>query len=163
MWYESIYLHNVEDTLQQLRTKCLGLDTSLTAILPCHLRQAPEDRKAAQLANQLVYALAATSLDTSPEELARSREWLYGIILYLLTECCEDDQTLLGIHTMIKATEAERWMLLKKLGEQVSLHSGESLPRVLTTRLDIFLLHLLVSCDRLEQSRMLYEKLKEFQ
>ena len=162
MWYESVYLRNVDDTLQNLRTKCLGLDTTFTDILPSHLRQASEERKAAQLADQLVYALAATSPDTSPEELARSRAWLYGITLLLLTECYDTDQTLLSIRTILDSSEAVRNSLLSKLEPHFMFPINNPIPNVLFKNYEILVLHLMTSCNIMKKHHEAFERVKEF-
>lgn len=159
MWGEVLYLSRVEDTMRRLRAKCLGQDTVLADILPSHLRQAPENQQAAQLADQLLYALAAVSRNASREELARSREWLYGCILYLLVRCPPTDQTLLGIHTVLESSEVERQMLIRGIRERLPSPPEGPLPGILTDRLDAATVRLLTSLGRMEKPKELHTKL----
>lgn len=159
MWGEALYLSRVEETMRQLRAKCLGQDTALTDILPGHLRQAPEEQQAVQLADQLLYALASVSRNASREELARSREWLYGCILYLLVKCPPTDRTLLGVHTVLEASGIERQMLIRGIRERLPTLPKEPVPGILTDRLDAATVRLLTSLGRMEKPKELHTKL----
>ena len=59
MFDERYYLMKVNKLMVRLRTACLGQDTPLTAILPAHLKTAPPDKQAAQLAEQVLFALVS--------------------------------------------------------------------------------------------------------
>lgn len=159
MWGEVLYLSRVEDTIRRLRARCLGQDTALADILPGYLRQVPEEQRVAQLADQLLYALAAVSRNVSREELARSREWLYGCILYLMVKCPPADQTLLGVRTVLESSEIERQMLMNGIKEQLPSPPEGPLPGILTDRLDAATVRLLTSLGRMEKPKELHTKL----
>ena len=106
-----VYLNRVERTIEKLRAACLGQDTSLLAVLPTHLLTASDERKAAHVARQIVFALVAASDEESPESYRRSYEWLYETILYLLRECNKSDQTFAEMIRLMKLSHGVRALL----------------------------------------------------
>ena len=106
-----LYLNRVGRTMEKLRAACLGQDTHLLAILPTYLLTESNERKAAHLARQIVFALAAASDEGTPELYRRSWEWMYGAILYLLRECNKTDQTFAEMIRLMKLSYGVRQIL----------------------------------------------------
>ena len=69
---EQLYLKDVEKAIGQLRARCLGQDTRLTALLPPHARERDTRYQAKYLAAQLQFALVhAEGRYVEPKELRR--------------------------------------------------------------------------------------------
>ena len=106
-----LYLNRVDRLMEKLRAACLGQDTCLLAALPTYLLTESNERKAAHLARQIVFALAAVSGEGTPELYQRSWEWMYGSILYLLRECNKTDQTFAEMVRLMKLSFEVRQIL----------------------------------------------------
>lgn len=91
------YLKRVDKLTQKLRARCLGYDLHLMELLPESCRTLPEDRKAMQLARQILFQLTEQCPAAEREELERSWQWLYSIALYLFREIREEDQNFGGL------------------------------------------------------------------
>lgn len=92
---ERYYVQQVNKLMDELRAACLGQDTPLIEVLPARLKTALPDKQAAQLAEQVLFALvrAFSGKNHTPQELHRCRIWLRGSARYLLEECSGEDHT----------------------------------------------------------------------
>ena len=160
---EELYLHRVEKAIEQLRTKCLGQDTALAEVLPSHFKQASQGRQAAQIAEQITYSLAAVSSQISPSELEESRQWLYGIVLYLLTNCNANDQSLGAIKRILEMPKQVRRILFLDADSQLYavLREDAESPECLRDSFDAAVYRVLVSVERQKNAQEVYENLKE--
>lgn len=110
---EQLYLKDVEKAIGQLRARCLGQDTRLTALLPPHAREKDTRYQAKYLAAQLQFALAhAEGRYVEPKELQRCRQWLEDITLYLLEKIQDEDQTFYQLIRMVNLPQEIRRLVL---------------------------------------------------
>jgi len=123
-----LYLNRVDRLMEKLRAACLGQDTCLLATLPTYLLTESNERKAAHLARQIVFALAAVSDEGTPELYQRSWEWMYGAILYLLRECNKTDQTFAEIIRLMKLSYEVRQILFGGKTEYSGLCKDKEMP-----------------------------------
>ena len=126
-----LYLNRVDCLMEKLRAACLGQDTCLLAALPTYLLTESNERKAAHLARQIVFALAAVSGEGTPELYQRSWEWMYGAILYLLRECNKTDQTFAEIIRLMKLSYEVRQILFGGKTEYSGLCKDKEMPEPL--------------------------------
>ena len=111
---EQLYLQRVDQTLEQIRALCLGQSVRLTSILPSHVQARPIEHQARQLSEEILFALAKMYKgEISPQQLSHSRDWLYGVSLYLLQECREEDQTFQEFKRLINLPQHIRRILFE--------------------------------------------------
>lgn len=110
---EQLYLKDVEKAIGQLRARCLGQDTRLTALLPPHARERDTRYQAKYLAAQLQFALVhAEGRYVEPKELRRCRQWLEDIVRYLLEKIQGEDHTFYSLVRMVNLPQETRRLLL---------------------------------------------------
>lgn len=98
----------------QLRALCLGQSVRLTSILPSHVQAQPIEHQARQLSEQILFALAKMHEgEISPHQLSCSQNWLYGVSLYLLQECREEDQTFQEFKRLVNLPQHIRSVLFE--------------------------------------------------
>lgn len=93
-------IRKVDDELCQQRRKLLSLDTSLTILLPEHLKGLSKPLMADYITERLLFTLAACTGKTAA--LRRAKQWLEGCVSYLLHCCPQKERT---FYYLIKLTE----------------------------------------------------------
>lgn len=110
---EKEYLTQVEKVMAQLRARCLGQDTPLTAILPAYAKEKDCRYQAKYIAAQLQFALVHMEGRYLPlKEHQRCRQWLEDIILYLLEKVQDEDHTFCSLVRMVNLPQELRRLVL---------------------------------------------------
>ena len=110
---ENLHLKEVEKVIDQLRARCLGQDTPLTAILPTYAKEKDCRYQAKYIAAQLQFALVhAEGRYAEPKELQRCQHWLEDIILYLLEKVQDEDHTFYQLIRMVNLPQEIRRLVL---------------------------------------------------
>lgn len=153
------YRKQVDVLMKKLRWRCLGLDTPLTAILPEQQKGLPPEGQASCLTRQILFHLAGQEATAEKEELERSFHWLYAVILYLLTECNEEDQIFGNLVRIVELDYFVRSDLFMRFGDLAANIRGNLFVPAPLERLELMLLSLLDSAKKLERGRQLYMSL----
>lgn len=153
------YRKQVDDLMKKLRWRCLGLDTPLTVILPEQQKSLPPEGQASCLARQILFHLAAQDPSAEKKELERSFHWLYAIILYLLTECSEEDQIFGNLVRIVELDFFVRSELFMNFGDLVAdIRDNLFVPAPLES-LELNIISLLVAHTRSKQYKLLFSRL----
>lgn len=151
------YIRRVDRTLKKLREYLLGLDTQLVELLPQKLRTAETEQQSAYLADRLLFCLASEeTLDEN--ELRSSRNWLYEVILYLLSEVDDNDHDLANILMLFDLPLDVRKIMLGSIeNSDYFFHIKTELePPICQEELEAAMLRLEPNLSRMEA----YERLK---
>lgn len=134
---ERLYLKQVEKAIGQLRARCLGQDTPLTAILPAYAKEKDCRYQAKYIAAQLQFALVHAEGRYLPsKEHQRCRQWLEELVYYLLEEIREEDRTFCQLVRLLHLPrETRRLVLYEFLPADSELLTGEP-PELLQRELD---------------------------
>lgn len=161
MLYEPEYLIRVKKAVRRLEERCLGMETFLSAALPRHLRTQPPPQQAEHLADQLLFAMAKTCAE--PELLEREGAvtalWLEKLILYLLTQCAEQDQTFRELRRLVTISPLTRQILFEKHPSIYCEALAHNPPELFETY-EAAVVHLLNRTGQLEPARELCQKLE---
>ena len=151
---ENLHLKEVEKVIDQLRARCLGQDTPLTAILPTYAKEKDCQYQAKYIAAQLQFALVHAEGRYIPsKEHQRCRQWLEDIILYLLEKVQDEDHTFCSLVRMVNLPqETRRLVLYEFLPTDSELLTGES-PELLRRELDAAIWWLLGTQGKQAQPR----------
>lgn len=90
----------------------LGQDIRLERFLPEYLSEEKEESKARYLAEMILFWAARSDFRLETETLGEINTWLYEIILYLLTQCVDNDHTFQGILDILRLSLESRTILL---------------------------------------------------
>ena len=158
---ERYYLMQVNKLLENLRATCLGQNTPLTDILPIHLKTAPLDKQAAQLAEQILFALVRVipGKQHSPHELQRCRTWLHGTARYLLEQCNDADHTFAQWKKLLDQPKGVRLLLYTNFHDASSVELKNGDPPDLLREFDVAILWLLGTQGLAESAHTVYQKL----
>ena len=134
---EKLYLKQVEKAIGQLRARCLGQDTPLTAILPAYAKEKDCQYQAKYIAAQLQFALVHAEGRYIPlKEHQRYRQWLEELVCYLLEEVQEEDHTFYQLVRMVNLPqETRRLVLYEFLPADSDLLAGDP-PELLQREMD---------------------------
>lgn len=151
---EKLYLKQVEKAIGQLRARCLGQDTPLTAILPAYAKEKDCRYQAKYIAAQLQFALVHMEGRYLPlKEHQRWRQWLEELVCYLLEEIREDDRTFCQLLRLLHLPcETRRLVLYEFLPADSDLLAGEP-PELLQREMDAAIWWLLGTQGKQAQSR----------
>lgn len=98
---EADYIRAVDARLrtdnENLRARLLHQNTRYVSLLPFDGDWLTPPERCERLARMLTFHLGERSFCARRPELSRAFQWLYGILLYLETECPSSDQTFQGI------------------------------------------------------------------
>ena len=104
------YLVKTNELLERFRERQLGLDRQLDDYILRHLVRAAPERKAAYLAQRLLFILLRDGeQELQTLEIGRAQCWLYEVLLYLFEHCRWEDQTyssllkLIGLSADVRA------------------------------------------------------------
>ena len=160
---EKLYLKQVEKAIGQLRARCLGQDTPLTAILPAYAKEKDCRYQAKYIAAQLQFALVHMEGRYLPlKEHQRCRQWLEDIILYLLEKVQDEDHTFCSLVRMVNLPqETRRLVLYEFLPTDSELLTGEP-PELLRRELDAAIWWLLGAQGKHAQGRHFLSALCSF-
>lgn len=162
-WDSTFYIKSLDRCLQGLRSRCLGYDVPLRALLPEDCKALPPYRRAEQLARQILFQLAGYCSETECGEVERCWQWLYAMILYLFRNCSEDDHTVEGL---VKLTELDYFrrssMFQNFCGIDPAVWEDLTQPEPLA-HLDIALLTMLDERGLLESGKTLNGRLEAMQ
>ena len=99
------------------------------------------------------------NLTATREELKRSFQWLYVIILFLLTECNEEDHVFGNLVRVLELDYFTRENLFERFGEiSADIRDDLFIPTPLES-LELTILPLLDNAKKLEKGRRLYMQL----
>lgn len=158
---ERRYLLQVDKLMDRLRAACLGQNTPLTEILPAHLKTAPPDEQAAQLAEQMLFALvgALPGKEHTLHELQRCRTWLHGTARYLLEECHGDDHTFAQWKKLLELPLGARIIIFTNFADPAAKELTAASPPHLLQNFDLAALFLLNLQGRLSIPNTMYHAL----
>ena len=151
---EKLYLKQVEKAIGQLRARCLGQDTPLTAILPAYAKEKDCRYQAKYIAAQLQFALIHMEGRYLPlKEHQRCRQWLEELVCYLLEEIREDDRTFCQLVRLLNLPrETRRLVLYEFLPADSALLTDEP-PELLQREMDAAIWWLLGTQGKQAQPR----------
>ena len=160
---EKLYLKQVEKAIGQLRARCLGQDTPLTAILPTYAKEKDCRYQAKYIAAQLQFALVhMEGRYIEPKEHQRCRQWLEELVCYLLEEIREDDRTFCQLVRLLHLPcETRRLVLYEFLPADSDLLAGEP-PELLQREMDAAIWWLLGTQGKHAQGRHFLSALCSF-
>ena len=109
-----MHIKDVDLTLEHFRALCLGQHKNLTDILPASLQGQALESQADFIARQLLFALIRVAKDSiSAEQYQQAHKWLSTLILYLLREYRNYDQTFFNLHRLIFLPSDTRQILFE--------------------------------------------------
>ena len=160
---EKLYLKQVEKAIGQLRARCLGQDTPLTAILPAYAKEKDCRYQAKYIAAQLQFALVhMEGRYIEPKEHQRCRQWLEELVCCLLEEIREDDRTFCQLVRLLHLPcETRRLVLYEFLPADSDLLAGEP-PELLQREMDAAIWWLLGTQGKHAQGRHFLSALCSF-
>ena len=160
---EKLYLKQVEKAIGQLRARCLGQDTPLTAILPTYAKEKDCRYQAKYIAAQLQFALVhMEGRYIEPKEHQRCRQWLEELVCYLLEDIREDDRTFCQLVRLLHLPcETRRLVLYEFLPADSDLLAGEP-PELLQREMDAAIWWLLGTQGKHAQGRHFLSALCSF-
>lgn len=132
------FIQSVDSLLAYLRRHLLGLDSPVSSLLPEPLQKRPPEERAKWLADRLLYAVAQLDGLALPCELEQLRGWLYEVVLYLITNCLQEDQTVSSILRLLELDPEHRCIVFGKA------KYGGQFPRLATDKSTSRLLPVLV-------------------
>lgn len=157
---ETKYRAAVEKTLSDLRRRLLGLETKFQLVLQRDVLFEPAEYQAEQLADRLLFCLAA-QMDCTTSTLTKARSWFYYLFFYLLKHCGPQDRT---FHNIIKISSLDQ-PTRKTLFSDVGL--GDVAPAVELSRpvtqeqLELAVLNLLFCCVSSKVERPLLTRVQQ--
>lgn len=160
---EQLYLSKVRRTQDKVEAALLGQNFQMETILPKHLKELDDKKKAKQITAQLIFALAKTpeGKHSSPEELHLCREWLRTTIYYLLTQCDEESQTFYEMKRLMLLSKTTREIIFRDLwGLHSSAVIGKKAP-ALFKELDLAILWTLKATGQLSEVKNMHGKVQE--
>lgn len=157
----AFYRSEVDVVLKKLRLHCLGLDRRLTDILPEPYRSLPLERKASHLARQLFFQVVKQDPYAEREDLKRTWQWLYVVILHLLTECNEADQTFGNLVRLIGLDYFTRLVFFEHSGPLAADIRDNLFAPPLLEDLELAVISLLDSRRLLTEGKRVSRQLKE--
>lgn len=118
---EADYIRAVDARLrtdnENLRARLLHQNVRYVSLLPFDGDWLTPPERCERLARMLTFHLGERSFCARQPELSRAFQWLYGILLYLETQCPPSDQTFQGILKLARLGQDVRENLQPLRGE----------------------------------------------